>query len=482
MRILFVMRHGGYVRNFEWVLRLLAERSHDVDLGFERARAQGMAERIKRGRGGFSLPERLLEETAGAISHRIVPTRDDRWRPLVFGLRQSVSYLRYLSPRYRNAFKLRERWARSTPRSTVRLARLPGIRSERARIALERVLRAAERRVPRCKQIDECLREGAYDLVLITPLVDGPTQHDWLRSARALGIPAALAVASWDNLTNKGVMFDRPDRTYVWNEIQRREAVELHALGADTVAVTGAVPFDHWFDWQPETTRAELCAKTGLDPDRPFLLYVCSSGFIAADERPIVVRWLEAIRAAPELAEVGVLVRPHPTNGAIWSEHPLAGLPNVAVWPPVGADPTDEERRSEFYDSMHHSAAVVGANTTALIDAAIVGRRTFSVLLPELRGAQEATLHFHYLLPENGGALTVAGSLEEHARQLQSALSAPPDDTWRRSFLESFVRPFGIDQAASARFVHDLEGLGARSPSSGRSRGNVRARCVRGNA
>jgi hypothetical protein len=32
-RILFVVRHGGYVRNFEWVSRLLAERSHHVQLG-----------------------------------------------------------------------------------------------------------------------------------------------------------------------------------------------------------------------------------------------------------------------------------------------------------------------------------------------------------------------------------------------------------------------------------------------------------------
>ena len=109
MRILFVMRHGGYVRNFESVLRLLAERSHSVELGFERGRAEGIAERIKRGRGDFPLPERLRIETGGAVTHATVPTRDDRWRPLVFALRQSVSYLRYLSPGFRQAEKLRMR-------------------------------------------------------------------------------------------------------------------------------------------------------------------------------------------------------------------------------------------------------------------------------------------------------------------------------------------------------------------------------------
>jgi hypothetical protein len=155
---------------------------------------------------------------------------------------------------------------------------------------------------------------------------------------------------------------------------------------------------------------------------------------------------------------VGVLVRPHPTNGAIWAEHSLSSFPNVAVWPRVGEDPTDGERRSGFYDSIHHSAAVVGANTTALIDAAIVGRRTYSILLPELKGVQEQTLHFHYLLPENGGALIVARSLEEHLGQLRDLLSGDANDEgWREEFLRGFVRPHGLERPVAPMLVDDLE-------------------------
>jgi hypothetical protein len=253
-------------------------------------------------------------------------------------------------------------------------------------------------------------------------------------------------------------MFDAPDRTYVWNEIQRREAVELHGLEPDSVAALGAHTFDHWFDWEPSRTREELCLEAGLDPRQPFLLYVCSSGFIAADERPIVAAWVEALRVDPELAGLGVLLRPHPTNGAIWAEHPLGQFTNVAVWPRVGEDPTDESRRAGFYDSIHHSAAVVGANTTALIDAAIVGRRTYSVLLPELKGAQDQTLHFHYLLPENGGALIVARSLDEHLGQLRALLAGEAgEDEWREGFLRTFVRPRGPTQPVAPLLVDDLE-------------------------
>ena len=128
------------------------------------------------------------------------------------------------------------------------------------------------------------------------------------------------------------------------------------------------------------------------------------------------------------------------------------------MWPRVGEDPTDEPRRAGFYDSIHHSAAVVGANTTALIDAAIVGRRTYSVLLPELKGAQEETLHFHYLLPENGGALIVARSLDEHLGQLRALLAGDAgDDGWREEFLRSFVRPRGLERPVAPLVVDDLE-------------------------
>src|SRR5688572_15428764 len=35
MQILFFMRHAGYVRNFEWVLRELADRGHHIDIVFD---------------------------------------------------------------------------------------------------------------------------------------------------------------------------------------------------------------------------------------------------------------------------------------------------------------------------------------------------------------------------------------------------------------------------------------------------------------
>ena len=79
------------------------------------------------------------------------------------------------------------------------------------------------------------------DVILVSPLVGlGSAQSDWVRLAAELGIPSVLPVASWDNLTNKGVLKEIPGQTLVWNEAQAREAIELQGVPADRVVVTGA--------------------------------------------------------------------------------------------------------------------------------------------------------------------------------------------------------------------------------------------------
>ena len=158
---------------------------------------------------------------------------------------------------------------------------------------------------------------------------------------------------------------------------------------------------------------------------------------------------------------LGIAIRPHPV-GKGWKHADLARFENVVIWPPHSERPIKPEDQREFFDSLAHSAAVVGINTTAMIEAAIVGRSVLTVLAPEF--AQESTLHFHYLLEENGGFLHVASSLEEHAGQLAAVLDEDAADAERRRrFVESFVRPQGLDRPATPILADAVEEL-ARVP------------------
>jgi hypothetical protein len=103
-----------------------------------------------------------------------------------------------------------------------------------------------------------------------------------------------------------------------------------------------------------------------------------------------------------------------------------------------------------LFDSLYYSAAVVGVNTSAMVEAAILQKPVLSLLAPEFAATQEGTLHFHYLLPENGGFLRVAASIDEHVRQLAEALRNPDrirEQTER--FVAGFIRPHGLGTACT---------------------------------
>ena len=86
----------------------------------------------------------------------------------------------------------------------------------------------------------------------------------------------------------------------VWNETQRREAVEFHRLPARRVAVTGAQPYDRWFGREPATTAEELAERRGLPPGRRLILFAGSTKQAETPElEPRFVRaWIEALRAS----------------------------------------------------------------------------------------------------------------------------------------------------------------------------------------
>jgi hypothetical protein len=472
LRILFFVDRPGVLRQYSSLVTELAERGHDVHLALN--------ERADSDR------RQVVEDVVGSsarVTHDFAPARGarDGWRSIAWSVRALGDLARYTHPRYEDAPVLRER---VTKKALGRLTKPTALEPVGRRMALrvarrlvsttdaglsERVIRAAARleaAIPTCRGIDRYIREQAPDVVLVTSVVKvASPQVEFLKSARRVGVQAATCVASWDNLTNKGLLKFVPERVFVWNEVQRREAVELHGIPSERVVATGAQLFDPWFERRPSMTREEFVRRIGLDPGRPYVLFLGSSPFVtnhSDDEVRFVERWIESLRASDDgqLRGLGVAIRPHPV-GKGWKHADLTRFENVVIWPLHSERPIKPEDQREFFDSLAHSAAVVGINTTAMIEAAIVGRSVLTVLAPEF--AQESTLHFHYLLEENGGFLHVASSLEEHTRQLADVLDeGAADAERRRRFVESFVRPHGLGRPATpilADAVEELAGV-----------------------
>jgi hypothetical protein len=477
VKILFSATHFGFLRNFQSTIQLLAERGHQLHLLAERTDAidgQKMAD--------------MLAAAHPAITFEILPSSRHRlWYALATGIRASLDYWRYLDARWDGAPKLRRRAAQQAPGLALAVARLPLLRTRGGLATLTFVFRALDRVLPPPKEIADVFRRIAPDVLLLTPLLYFRShQVDHVRCARQLGIRTVLGVGSWDHLTTKGLIHEAPDRVLVWNASQQREAVDLHGIRADRVVVTGAQAYDHWFATQPSRDRDAFCRLVGLDAARPLLLYVCSSPFIAPYEVGFVREWIAATRASadPRLREAGLLVRPHPQNGRQWDGINLAAEhARVALWPRTAVNPIGGAARQDYFDSMYHAEAVVGVNTSAMIESGIVGRPVYTIRVDEFAATQEGTLHFQHLKNVEGGLLHVGEDLGEHVVQLERLLAGDGHERRdARRFIQAFIRPHGLDVAATPRVVEEIERAAAlRVPAArhvSRSAGLVRVALV----
>ena len=446
LRILFPVHNLGKTRHFEGVIRGLTARGHTVLLGAARKRKP-----LK--------PTKTLHDDP-RVEVLACPTRRvDGWQDLTLALRRARDAARFLDPRYAQSTKVAARAADYAPAGwNAALERRPWLRRH-WRLA-QHGLALAEAVTPAERYFELFLKAERADLLLVTPLVDfGSYQTDYVKAAHRIGLPVAFLPFSWDNLTNRGLIRVPPDRVLVWNAHQEREAVELHGVPPDRVVITGAPRFDEFFAMRPSTSRDAFCAALNLDPGRPLVLYTCSSNFVAPREVEFVRTWIGELRRAadPALRDCTALVRPHPAHDEQWEGVDFSDLRGVAIWSHKSTMQADQG----LYDSLFHSGAVVGLNTSAMIEAAIVGRPVYTVAAPEFTGGQTGTLHFHYLLAEHGGPVTVAADFDEHVRQLAAGLADQASVRERcRRFVESFVRPRGIDRPAAACMVEEIERVG----------------------
>ncbi len=467
MRILLVLQSMNYVCHFDEVIKVLVGRGHSVRLG-----SQDDSEEVPTS----------LANLPGVSTVAVPRDRGDAWKRPARLVRRSRDYLRFLDPRYAAAHTLRGRAfgkllrtldARDVPAGWSE--RLCGM-SVKEQTRLDEALAVLEEGIPSDTRLETQLENERPDLLLLSPIVGlGHTQADLVKSARRLGVPTGWLLFSWDNLSNKGALHVAPDHVLVWNELQRRELVELHQYPGDQVTVIGAPGFDPFFRLEPGTNRDQFCELVGLDPARPLILYLASSKLISEEEQGFVRRWIDEIRqsANPVLQRIQVVIRPHPGQKAHWHEtkgriarwprpskikamvSSLDGVEDVVVMTSRfrNADPV-------LFDCLYHSAVVVGLDTTAEIEAAIVGRPVCTVLDPEVADGQVGTLHFHYLLAENGGFVRSAASFEEHREHLAAVLAGDYDPAEIVRFTKEFLRPAGLEHPVSPILADAIERLG----------------------
>ena len=434
MRVLVAGRSVYHFSYYRSVLEALRSHGHELELRFD--------ERWSRGNSDVSLQGFLKEHPE--VSLQWSKTRKDWLREPLFALRELRSYSSYLRRFEQSAYYL-DRWRKYLNPAFTRIDKVNAGRWLLGRKSISGAIRVLEAMAPAAKNVVADLRSVAPDVVLASPANMRFTEEvEYIKAARHLGIPTAVLVLSWDNMSTKGLINLHPDLLLAWNRTHASEAILHHGISENRILLTGAPFFDKWFDREQHTVdRSEFLRRVGLPGDMPFVLYLGSSANIARDESWLVTDLIKELSKSSTLDKASIMVRPHPANARPFAELAQSDQ-RVVVWPPDGQLPESDGMQADFQNSVQHASAIVGINTTAMIDTLALGRPCVAIITGQYENTQMRAQHFQHLF--DSGALNVARSIGEAVTQLEAVASGHDDHAEARlAFLSKFLRPQGMD-------------------------------------
>jgi hypothetical protein len=300
-----------------------------------------------------------------------------------------------------------------------------------------------------------------------------PSVLPMILAAQAAGIPTATFIFSWDNLTTKARVVAPFDHYLVWSDLMATELRRFYPdVTAERVHVVGSPQFDPYAQAGLTTSRRDLCAELGLDPDRPVVCFTGGDSGTCPDD-PFHLAQLLAVAASGAVAgSPQVVLRRAPVDrgdryDAVRQAHPelVEAAPRWRHEPGAGwgeAYPTLDDVR--VLTSLTAAVDVnVNMASTMSIDFALRDTAVVNLGWDEDPAAGRADAYYtfeHYRPVVELGAVRVAHDPDELAAHLSAYLADPSlDAAERRALCELELGvPVGESSAAVAAALVAIAG------------------------
>jgi hypothetical protein len=439
--ILFVGLNDYMLRNL--LCSSFPERARELELplhGFVYPDSQPVYEQRLREQLNMASEPQSLQQTHGSVKAE----RLGRFaRACRYFRAKNLNYV----PFCRNSFRERGegRLARCRLETFFLLARLGGA------LGLERPASSAfwneTRRWPLIREVCIPRLEELRPHVIVSGSPETPYDIPWLLAAAELSVKRVVWIRSWDNLTTKIGNLQEAEEYLVWSDLMEQELREYYPEYAGRpIHKIGTLQFDGHANRDHVLPRDDFCAKVGLDPQRPIVLYCTGGPHICPQEHVIIERVHSVLSSAAFAERPQLLVRLHPYS---WNtdlrihEH----LRNVAVWPResdlpsmLGGSTTglvDDYR--VMISSFFHAAVNVNVASTVTLDSAIFDRPVVNIgfdsepnlpLSSSVRRFYTRTDHYKQVVET--GAVDVVWEPSELALALERALRRPGERSEQR--------------------------------------------------
>jgi CDP-glycerol glycerophosphotransferase (TagB/SpsB family) len=207
------------------------------------------------------------------------------------------------------------------------------------------------------------------------------------------------------------------------------------------VTVAGVPQFDSYFRG-PRSSRADFCARTGLDPARRIITLATIPRSKFGHHEFVIDRLIDALESDAIREPADLLIRLHPRDAARDYEK-YAGRPHVVVVKPFrqtaarSGDGMDidfmAENTRQLADTLQHSDVVLNVASTIAIEAAIFDTPVVNIGFDGEPGSNQALMAWHYGSTHfqkvvRSGAVRIAQSDGELVDLINMYLTSPATD------------------------------------------------------
>ncbi|MFY9493287.1 MAG: CDP-glycerol glycerophosphotransferase family protein [Minisyncoccia bacterium] len=253
--------------------------------------------------------------------------------------------------------------------------------------------------------------------------------------------------SSWDNFTSNAVQFRKTDYLACWNEIMKKEAMEIHTYTEDKVFVSGVYRFDHHFKANPQdVSRKEFLKNKNLDPNLKTLFL----STVPPNTYPFqydVWRKVVEMRRDGRIPNVNLLIRLHP-NDDITKYEEFKKLENVHIEPAGHNKPKTKESGHKVemdksdLDNLRHSLKYTDVNvnfrSSLSLEATIYDKPVINIAL--FGYVNRYRVDWYIPIIKSGG-VKLAESEEELSGYINDYLKNPNlDSAGRKEIFNQYVK------------------------------------------
>ncbi|MDO8510306.1 MAG: hypothetical protein Q7S15_01640 [bacterium] len=443
-RVLFFVKSIRFLRYFKSVLYALLNRGFEVVVVFDSSKVEAPSD--------DSLVK--FSKQFHNFSWKNGPIRKGIWAKIIIPCRniQNYRFLLLKDAEERHLRRMRQYIPTTLKKMIARYSSLTHLIIKSGIVG--RFFSFVEYITLPAKNITDFINEISPDAVLVS-YRSFPCQSpdiDYVKSSLALHIPTVIITPSWDQPTTKSFFQLVPDKLLMWNEEHKQAALKYHHMPEKIISTVGAPQFDTLFDTKPKRSREEFSRRFGLKDDSPFVLYIVSQS--AGDRNKLLIKEIaDALKNSsdPQINRMKLLVRAYPGYPA-YSD---VTYPHVVILSAPYETRQSLDDDMDFFEAVYYCSAPIALDSTAFIDAIVIGQPCIVYSDPRFIDIQSAE-HFRAL--KGSGAFYSAGSMGELVAIVKKIINNHDSLGEKRvQYLEKFIRPRGIEKNVGNEVADEIE-------------------------